>query len=208
MPAQSRQSVRQNTIDKTHTWQQCSVTTSEDILTTKYGFNLRQILSTTARDTLAGDRWIQGSVCVAHALIGPHDHSSWHTFEAKYAGSLPYSSENTPLHDLKRAGETVWNARVRTSPPGDHSLAESRHVVLWRLLYVYHSAKNSAEAVYPNFGNRARSRQMRTVLPLFRPLPNVGLHNFGMWGIYDLAKAYRSIEKPIANHRVGDWDKR
>ena len=45
MPAHSRQSERQNIIDGTHTWQQCSVTTSEDILTTKYGFNLREISS-------------------------------------------------------------------------------------------------------------------------------------------------------------------
>ena len=29
-------------IARMHTWQQCSVTTSEDILTTKYGFNLQQ----------------------------------------------------------------------------------------------------------------------------------------------------------------------
>ena len=41
MPAHSRQSEQQNTIARRHTLQQCSVTTSEDILTTKYGFNLR-----------------------------------------------------------------------------------------------------------------------------------------------------------------------
>ena len=42
MPAHSRQSEWQNIIARKHTWQQCSVTTSEDILTTKYGFSLRQ----------------------------------------------------------------------------------------------------------------------------------------------------------------------
>ena len=42
MPAHSRPSERQNIIARTHTWQQCSVSTSEAILTTKYGFNLRQ----------------------------------------------------------------------------------------------------------------------------------------------------------------------
>ena len=42
MPAHSRQSERQNIIARMHTWQQCSVSTSEAILTTKYGFNLRQ----------------------------------------------------------------------------------------------------------------------------------------------------------------------
>ena len=34
--AHSRQSELQNIIDRTHTWQQCLVTISEDILTTKY----------------------------------------------------------------------------------------------------------------------------------------------------------------------------
>ena len=42
MPAHSRQSGRQNIIARTHTWQRCSVSTSGAILTTKYGFNLRQ----------------------------------------------------------------------------------------------------------------------------------------------------------------------
>ena len=46
---------------------------------------------------------------------------------------------------------------------------------------------------------------MHAVLVLFRPLLNVGIHNFGMWGMYNLVKAYRSIKKSIANHRVEDW---
>ena len=37
---------------------------------------------------------------------------------------------------------------------------------------------------------------MHAVLLLFRPLPNVGIQNFGMWGMYNLAKAYRSIQNP------------
>ena len=47
---------------------------------------------------------------------------------------------------------------------------------------------------------------MHAVLLLFRPLPNVGIKNFGVWGMYNLAKAYRSIQKPIANSRVEDWE--
>ena len=39
--AHSRQSEWQNIIDKTHTWQQCSVNISKDILTTKYDFYLK-----------------------------------------------------------------------------------------------------------------------------------------------------------------------
>ena len=37
-------------------------------------------------------------------------------------------------------------------------------------------------------------------------LPYVGIQNFGMWGMYNLAKAYKSIQKPIANRRVEDWE--
>ena len=47
---------------------------------------------------------------------------------------------------------------------------------------------------------------MHAVLVLFRPLPNVGIQNFGMWGMYTLVKAYRSIQKSIANLRVEDWE--
>ena len=42
MSAHSRESERQNDIARMHTWQQCLVSTSEAILTTKCGFNLRQ----------------------------------------------------------------------------------------------------------------------------------------------------------------------
>ena len=47
---------------------------------------------------------------------------------------------------------------------------------------------------------------MHAVLLLFWPLPNVGIQNFGMWGMYNLAKAYRSIKKSIANRRVEEWE--
>ena len=57
-----------------------------------------------------------------------------------------------------------------------------------------------------NFANQTQKRQMHPVLLLFRPLPNVGIQNFGMWGKYNLAKAYRSIKKSIANRRVKDWE--
>ena len=46
---------------------------------------------------------------------------------------------------------------------------------------------------------------MHAVLVLFRPLPNVDTQNVGMWGMYNLAKAYRSIKNPlpIAESRTG-----
>ena len=37
---------------------------------------------------------------------------------------------------------------------------------------------------------------MHAVLVLFRPLLNVDIQNFGMWGMYNLAKAYGNIENP------------
>ena len=47
---------------------------------------------------------------------------------------------------------------------------------------------------------------MQAVLLLFRPLLNVGIQNFSMWGMYDLAKAYRNMQKSIANRWVEDWE--
>ena len=38
---------------------------------------------------------------------------------------------------------------------------------------------------------------MHAVLVLFRPLPNVDTQNFGMCGMYNLAKAYSSIKNPL-----------
>ena len=76
----------------------------------------------------------------------------------------------------------------------------------WRLPYVYHCAKNSAG--FPNscWNRRTRWRKIHAVLLLFRPLPNVGIQNFGMWDMYNLAKAYRGIRKSIANRRVENWE--
>ena len=47
---------------------------------------------------------------------------------------------------------------------------------------------------------------MHTVLLLFPPLPNDGIQNFSMWGMYDLSKAYRNMRKSIANRQVEDWE--
>ena len=85
-------------------------------------------------------------------------------------------------------------------------------LTLWRLpyacmsAYVYHCAKNSGG--FPNTCWRSDTitRQMHAVLVLFRPLPNVDIQNFGMWGMYNLAKAYGNTENPFANRRVKDWE--
>ena len=59
MPAHSRQSGRQNIIARTHTWQQCSVSTSRAILTTKYGFNLRQNSPLNIENNTGYSGWIR-----------------------------------------------------------------------------------------------------------------------------------------------------
>ena len=85
------------------------------------------------------------------------------------------------------------------------SLAESRHDVLLSA-HVYHCAKNNGG--FPNtcWKSDTITRQMHAVLVLFRPLPNVDIQKFGMWGMYNLTKAYGNIENPFANRRVEDWE--
>ena len=127
LPAHSRQSERQNIIARTHTWQQWSVSTSEAILTTKYGFNMFNLrqnspLNIENNTGYSGAGWIR--VSVAHALIGPQSLKLAH-FWSDIRWFPPLLFRYIPLHDLKRAGETVLNATVPTSPPGDHSQVES-----------------------------------------------------------------------------------
>ena len=95
MPAHSRQSERQNIIARTHTWQQCSVSTSEAILTTKYGFNLRQNSPLNIENNTGYTGWIR--VSVAHALIGPQDFTEVGT-RLKRHTLVP--SPTIPLHSV------------------------------------------------------------------------------------------------------------
>ena len=63
-------------------------------------------------------------------------------------------------------------------------------------------AKNSA---YVNKVGRNMIKANARCLLLFRPLPNFGIQNFSMWGMYDLSKAYGSMQNPllIAESRTG-----
>ena len=122
MPAHSRQSGRQNIIARMHTWQQCSVSTWGAILTTKYGFNLRQNSPLNIENNMGYSGWIR--VSAAHALIGLQSLKLAH-FWNNIRWFPPLLFHYIPLHDWKRAGETVLNATVPTSPPGDHSQVES-----------------------------------------------------------------------------------
>ena len=110
MPAHRRQSERQNIIARTHTWQQCSVSTSEAILTTKYGFNLRQNSPLNIENNTGYSGWIR--VSVAHALIGPQSLKLAH-----FWSDIRWFTQFRSFCCL--------NATVPTSPPGDHSQVES-----------------------------------------------------------------------------------
>ena len=172
MPAHSRQSERQNIMARRHTWQQCSVSTLEAILTTKYGFNLRQNSPLNNENNKGYSGWIR--VSVAHALIGPQSLKLAHLW-SDIRWFPPLLFRYIPLHDLKKAGETVLNATVPTSLPGDHSQVES-----------------------PACGYCAKNR--------FSHFTLTETQNFSMWGMYDLSKAYRSMQKSIANRRGEDWE--
>ena len=92
------------------------------ILTTKYGFNLRQNSPLNIENNTGYSGWIR--VSVAHALIGPQSLKLAH-FWSDIRWFPPLLFRYIPLHDLKRARETVLNATMPTSPPGDHSQVES-----------------------------------------------------------------------------------
>ena len=65
----------------------------------------------------------------------------------------------TPLYDLDSAGKTVLNATVPTSPPGDHSLAESRCVVCDVICLMLNTMYNLAKA-YRNIKKSIANRRV------------------------------------------------
>ena len=122
--------------------------------------------------------------------------SLWRVFSARYSGDHVWR----------------WNASWSQPPPGEHSLAESRLTLCYDVLmsaHVYHCAKNSGgfpNTCYTCWKSDTITRQMHAVLVLFQSLPNVDIQKFGMWGMYNLTKAYGNIENPFANRRVEDWE--
>ena len=108
-----------------------------------------------------------------------------------------------PQHSVAwnaRAGETVETLRVPTSPQGEHSLVESLHDVCC-CLRALKIVQGFANTCWKSDTIKANARS----LVLFWPLPNVGTQNFSMWGMYNLAKSYRSIKNPlpIAESKTG-----
>ena len=105
MSAHCRQSERQNIIDRRHTWQQCSVTISEDILTTKCGFNLRYISPLSINNELEYSIttrifWLETSVPRMRQLV-------------RTVTKLAHfwsDTRNTQWHEIKGAGGNSRNA--------------------------------------------------------------------------------------------------
>ena len=93
--------------------------TSKDILTTKYGFNLRQNSPLSIDNNTGYSGWIRGSV--AHALFGPQSLKLAH-FWSDIRWLPPILFRFIPLHDLKRAGETVLNAFTADIQPTKYNL--------------------------------------------------------------------------------------
>ena len=118
--------------------------------------------------------------------------SLWRVFSVRYSGDHVWRWNASWSQPLCQAN-TVWR-----NPDWLYDVLMSAHV--------YHCAKYSGG--FPNtcWKSDTITRQMHAVLVLFRPLPNAGIQNFSMWGMYDLSKAYRSMQKSIANRRVEDWE--
>ena len=118
--------------------------------------------------------------------------SLWRVFSARYSGDHVWRWNASWSQPLRQAN-TVWR-----NPDWLCDVLMSAHV--------YHCAKNSGG--FPNtcWKLDTITRQMLAVLVLFRPLPNVDIQKFGMWGMYNLTKAYGNIENPFANRRVEDWE--
>ena len=124
MPAHSRQSGRQNIIARTHTWQQCSVSISGAILTTKYGFNLRQNSPLNIRKQ-HGILWLHTRVCRACAnrsaitevgtLLKRHTLVPSPTIPQHYVAWLEKGRGNSlklqPCQLLRPAITVRWNTR-------------------------------------------------------------------------------------------------
>ena len=118
--------------------------------------------------------------------------SLWRVFSARYSRDHDWRWNASWSQPLRQAN-TVWR-----NPDWLYDVLMSAHV--------YHCAKNSGGFPNTRWKSDTITRQMHAVLVLFRPLPNVGIQNFSMWGMYDLSKAYRKACKnplPIAESRTG-----
>ena len=112
MSAHSQQSEQQNITDKMHTWQQYSVTISEDILTTKCSFSV---------DCTAKHRWQDRVSCMRTSVRAITKLALWWSNICWFPTLLP------PLHSV--AWDTGGGKQSKYSAnfsARESSLAESR----------------------------------------------------------------------------------
>ena len=164
------ESERQNIIDRTHTWTQCSVTISKVIFATKYDISTSDILHRYVINGIDND-------------TNPHPHPPHPTPTLPPPPPPPPPPTPTTPRFVLVIGPTctklvrMWN---RVGIPG---------------------ARQVFTALFSVDANEARlsqcwkstKRLMGAGFLLFQRLPNVGIQNFGMWGVYDMAKTDSSL---------------
>ena len=155
MSAHSRRLKQQNIIDRTHTWQQYSVTILEDILTTKCGFTdrlCRKASKTTTRILLSGD-WRQ--VSVAHAPINRRNHKVGTLMKRNKLVPSPIASAIQSVHLTKGPRKQSKQYSANFSARQTIVWQNPAHG-LWPCVYLY-CANNSTgvnAGGFPHVGNR------------------------------------------------------
>ena len=169
MSAHSRRLKQQNIIDRTHTWQQYSVTILEDILTTKCGFTdrlCRKASKTTTRILLSGD-WRQ--VSVAHAPINRRNHKICTLMKRNTLVPSPIASAIQSMHLTKGPRKQSKQYSANFSARRTIVWQNPAHG-LWPCVYLY-CANNSTgvkQAGFPMLGIEHYKGKCMLLL-LFRP---------------------------------------
>ena len=141
-----------------------------------------------------------GIACHTHALIGPRNHQVG-TLEAKRHTLVP--SPTPPLHSaawFKRGrGNRLKCYRANVSARGSQSGGISRHVVCDVICLIF---AKPVVAILEIEHDKGKCTLFYCCFDHDRILV---YKNIGMWGMYNLAKAY-SIQKSVANRRVADGE--
>ena len=117
-------------------------------------------------------------------------------------------SPRPPLHYIaggeRGQGNSLKCFRANFSARQSQSGGIPARGVWCHMPYVYWT-KNSTDGI-PVLWKSNMIKANAHCFTVVSPLPNVGVQNFGMWDMYNLAKASRSILKSIVNRQVEDWE--
>ena len=121
----------------------------------------------------------------------------------------PIASAIHSAHVKKGLGNNLnsLNSTVPTSPPGGPQSEGIPHVVC-DIVFIFIALKIAPAWItlgFPMLGIEHYKGKCKLFYCCWA-LPNIGIQNLNMWGMYDLAKAYRSIQNPLPNRRVEDWE--